>query len=142
MIKIMKKYAVLLVAFSLVIGSLSVSTQAEAKFIREIIVAKISGNTLKYHQAIDSSEIFVSADWQNTVGYGKKMTIKISPKAKYYLLDIQSMQTYKVSKKKFIKSLYDYSIERERGVTYYIGMACKMTIKNGKCVKLVQEFQP
>lgn len=141
MIKIMKKCAVLLVAFSLVVGSLFVSTRAEAKSTKKIIIAQISGNTLKYHKSGDSSKIVGSTDWQNTIGYGKQNTIKISQKAKYYLLDTQSMQTYKVSKKKFIKNLFGYSSARENGVTYYIGMACKMTINNGKCVKLVQEFQ-
>lgn len=143
MINIMKKYAVLIVAFSLVIGSLFVSTQAEAKSTKGIIVATISGNTLKYHKSGYVSQILGSTDWENTIGYGKQRTIKISPKAKYYLLDMSSMQTYKVSKKRFVKELrsYGYNKHKENGITYYWGMACKMTIINGKCIKLAQEYQ-
>ena len=39
------------------------------------------------------------------------------------------------------KKLYDYSKQRENGVTYYWGTAAKITIKGGKVVKIQQVYQ-
>lgn len=44
-------------------------------------------------------------------------------------------------KKKFQKRLYSYKRYKENGVIWYWGTAAKITIKNGKVIKMVQEYQ-
>lgn len=111
---------------------------------KHIIIAKLKDNTMEYHKSTISSSLIHDAGWENIIGYGKKKKIKIDKKATYYLFDYSKMKPKKVSRKKFLKTLkiYEYGKSKEQGVTYYSGMACKITIKNGKCVKIVQEYQP
>ncbi|MBO5487270.1 MAG: hypothetical protein J5988_10165 [Eubacterium sp.] len=140
----MKKRAGLLVALLLLaaIFPLAVTNKASAKTTyKPIIVAKLKGNTLSYHKAVNNTYIMENPQWENIVGYGKKKKIKVSKNAKFYLLNASTMKNYKVSKKKFLKNLAQYGKSKDQGVTYYSGTFCKMTIKNGKCVKLVQKYQ-
>ena len=60
---------------------------------------------------------------------------------KIYTLSADSVTLSKVSRSTFKKKLYDYSKQRENGVTYYWGTAAKITIKGGKVVKIQQVFQ-
>lgn len=142
----MKKMRKLLIAV-VVMLCLVMAAQAggaetsSAKTVKKITVAKIKGNTLSYHKAVNNITIMEQPDWENIVGYGKKKTIKLTKKTKFYLLNVANMKPYKVSKKKFVKNMYEYSKCTDKGVTYYWGTYCKMTVKNGKCVKLVQGFQ-
>jgi hypothetical protein len=140
----MKKSIVsFLLLLSLVVAQAAVPKTADAKTSsKNIIIAKVQGNTLYYHKAVSTSKILKNADWQNTVGTGKKQKITLSKSAKFYLIsDYSTLKVKKVSKTTFKKNLFSYQKEKEQGVTYYSGMACKMTIKNGKCVKLVQKYQ-
>lgn len=114
---------------------------SSAKTVKKITVAKIKGTTLSYHKAVNNITIMEDPQWENIVGYGKKKTIKMTKDTKFYLLNIETMKPYKVTKKKFIKNMYKYEKSTENGVTYYWGTYCKMTVKNGKCVKLVQQYQ-
>ena len=142
----MKKVRKLLIAV-VVMLCLVMAAQAggaetsSAKTVKKITVAKIKGTTLSYHKAVNNITIMKDPQWENIVGYGKKKTIKMTKDTKFYLLNIQTMKPYKVTKKKFIKNMYKYEKSTENGVTYYWGTYCKMTVKNGKCVKLVQGFQ-
>ena len=118
------------------------SMEASAASQKHVIIWSIKGNKLKYHKAYWASEYLNAQDWENIIGGGKRKAIKISPKATYYLLKAPAYdKLHKVSKEKFIKNLFDTSKYKENGKTWYWGMACKLTIKNGKVVKFVQEFQ-
>lgn len=110
---------------------------------KHVVIWSIKGNKLKYHKACSAAEYLGPIEWDNVIGSGKRKNIKISPKATYHLLDLISFKSRKVSKEKFIKKsvLYSANKWKENGKTYYTGMACKLTIKNGKVVKFVQEFQ-
>lgn len=140
----MKKRVVVLVMLILALAAVPLGEplQVSAKSNKKnIVIAKITGNTLSYHKAANVTKIMKNPDWENIVGYGKKKKIKLSKNTKFYLLNVSTMKNYKVSKKKFIKKLFDYSKNKEQGVTWYWGTYCKMTIKKGKCVKLVQGYQ-
>lgn len=137
-----KKWLAGILVLSLAVGVCSISAQAAGTTTKNVIIAKISNDTLKYHKAGDSVNLFDS-DWENIVGYGSQKQIKIAKNAKYYLLDGNDLtKLRKVSKKKFVNNLFEYHKSKENGFTYYTGMACKLTIKNGKCVKLEQIYQP
>ena len=142
----MKKVRKLLIAV-VVMLCLVMAAQAggaetsSAKTVKKITVAKIKGTTLSYHKAVNNITIMKDPQWENIVGYGKKKTIKMTKDTKFYLLNFATMKPYKVTKKKFIKNMSDYGKNTENGVTYYSGTYCKMTVKNGKCVKLVQGYQ-
>jgi len=121
--------------------------QAATSKEKLVIVASLKGNALKYHKAgrIDTEytqSILEEEGFENIIGYGKKQTIKVSSNCKYYLWNYETMEPYKVSKKKFKNSLYDYSKETtQSGKVWYWGMAVSITIKNGKVIKMVQNYQ-
>ena len=112
----MKKFLSIALIFTLVFSTCafvpSTSSQAATK---QILIARLNGNTLTCH--------------------------KVSPKCKFYSLSADSVTLSKVSRSTFKKKLYDYSKQRENGVTYYWGTAAKITIKGGKVVKIQQVFQ-
>lgn len=140
--KMRKSLIAVVVMLCLVIAAQAGGAEtSSAKTVKKITVAKIKGNTLSYHKAVNNITIMEDPQWENIVGYGKKKTIKMTKDTKFYLLNIQTMKPYKVTKKKFIKNMDKYEKSTENGVTYYWGTYCKMTVKNGKCVKLVQGFQ-
>lgn len=140
--KMRKSLIAVVVMLCLVIAAQAGGAEtSSAKTVKKITVAKIKGNTLSYHKAVNNITIMEDPQWENIVGYGKKKTIKMTKDTKFYLLNIETMKPYKVTKKKFIKNMYKYEKSTENGVTYYWGTYCKMTVKNGKCVKLVQGFQ-
>lgn len=119
------------------------SAEVSAASEKRVIIWSLKGNTLQYYKACSASEYLKQGDWENTIGAGKRKSIKVSSNAKYYVLKVTASgdKLVKVSKKKFIKNLYDTSKHRENGKTWYWGTACKLTIKNGKVVKFAQEFQ-
>lgn len=140
--KMRKSLIAVVVMLCLVIAAQAGGAEtSSAKTVKKITVAKIKGNTLSYHKAVNNITIMEDPQWENIVGYGKKKTIKMTKDTKFYLLNIETMKPYKVTKKKFIKNMYKYEKSTENGVTYYWGTYCKMTVKNGKCVKLVQQYQ-
>ncbi|MCI5731049.1 MAG: hypothetical protein MR304_05865 [Eubacterium sp.] len=140
--KMRKSLIAVVVMLCLVIAAQAGGAEtSSAKTVKKITVAKIKGTTLSYHKAVNNITIMEDPQWENIVGYGKKKTIKMTKDTKFYLLNIETMKPYKVTKKKFIKNMYKYEKSTENGVTYYWGTYCKMTVKNGKCVKLVQGFQ-
>lgn len=140
--KMRKSLIAVVVMLCLVIAAQAGGAEtSSAKTVKKITVAKIKGNTLSYHKAVNNITIMEDPQWENIVGYGKKKTIKMTKDTKFYLLNIETMKPYKVTKKKFIKNMDKYEKSTENGVTYYWGTYCKMTVKNGKCVKLVQGFQ-
>ena len=110
---------------------------------KHIIVAKLNGTTLKYHKSTMNTNLKGNSDWQweNVVGYGKKKSIKVAKNCKYYILGNDIRTVKKTTKKKFRKRLYDYKRYKENGVIWYWGTAAKITIKNGKVIKIVQEYQ-
>lgn len=142
----MKKYSLIVVLIMAVIASqIRMPLESEAKNNqKEIIIAKIKGNTMYYHKAVEYYDIIRNAKFGCTVGYGKKKSIKISKNIKYYLLAGYSYNKLrKVSLSKFKKEVlyHRYEKEKEGNVVYYSGMYCCMTMKDGKCIKLVQRFQ-
>ena len=140
--KMRKSLIAVVVMLCLVIAAQAGGAEtSSAKTVKKITVAKIKGTTLSYHKAVNNITIMEDPQWENIVGYGKKKTIKMTKDTKFYLLNIETMKPYKVTNKKFIKNMYKYEKSTENGVTYYWGTYCKMTVKNGKCVKLVQGFQ-
>jgi len=59
------------------------------------------------------------------------------------MYDLKTLK--KTSRKTFkreIKTTYKTAKNHENGVVFYSGMAVKLTIKNGKCTKVVQQYQP
>ena len=140
--KMRKSLIAVVVMLCLVIAAQAGGAEtSSAKTVKKITVAKIKGTTLSYHKAVNNITIMEDSQRENIVGYGKKKTIKMTKDTKFYLLNIETMKPYKVTKKKFIKNMDKYEKSTENGVTYYWGTYCKMTVKNGKCVKLVQGFQ-
>lgn len=141
-----KRLAVIITVLMMVCIGASVGLFAEASAIsqKHVIIWSLKGNKLQYYKAYSASEYLKQGDWDNTIGAGKRKSIKVSSKAKYYLLKPTASnpnKICKVSKKKFIKNLYETSKHKENGKTWYWGTACKLTIKKGKVVKFVQEFQ-
>ena len=113
---------------------------------KTVIVWSMKGNTLKYYKALWSDEAGLSYSTA-IVGTGKRKTIKVAKNAKFYLLkiDYDEVQPKKVSKKKFMKYLKKNgkpAKEEEEGISYVNGMACSITIKNGKVIKMEQVYQP
>lgn len=140
----MKKFLSIALIFTLVFSTFafvpSTSSQAATK---QILIARLNGNTLTCHKSTFNTNLKGNKDWQweNIVGYGKKLSYKVSPKCKFYTLSADSITLSKVSRSTFKKKLYDYSKQRENGVTYYWGTAAKITIKGGKVVKIQQVYQ-
>ena len=142
--KIRKMFlCVLIVGVILTSNVLGDYKNVSAASTKHIIIWKMTGNNLQYYKSYGVREYLGSENWENIIGGGKKKRIKISPDAKYYLLDYQKypMKNYRVSKSKFKQELYDSKCLEENGKKYYWGTACKITIKNGKVVKFVQEYQ-
>ena len=110
---------------------------------KHITVAKLNGTTLKYHKSTMNTNLKGNSDWEweNIVGYGKKKSIKVAKNCKYYILGNDIHTVKKTTKKKFQKRLYSYKRYKENGVIWYWGTAAKITIKNGKVIKMVQEYQ-
>lgn len=143
----MKKRLVTLVTVLLIVcvgTAVCQQKEASAALQKHVIIWSLKGNKLQYYKAYSSFEYLNQDDWGNTIGGGRRKSIKVSQKAKYYLLkptvsDPNNIR--RVSKEKFIKNLYKSSKEKENGKIWYWGTACKLTIKKGKVVKFVQEFQ-
>lgn len=140
----MKKFLSVALIFALVFGALSAASSTTSHAAtKEILIARLSGNTLTCHKSTFNTNLKGNNDWQweNIVGYGKKLSYKVSPKCKFYLLAMDYKTLKKVSHSTFKKKLYDYSKQSENGVTYYLGTAAKITIKGGKVVKIQQVYQ-
>lgn len=140
----MKKVLSIALIFTLVFSTLAIvpSTPSQAA-TKEILIARLSGSTLTCHKSTFNTNLKGKNDWEweNIVGYGKKLSYKVSPKCKFYTLSADSVTLTKVNRSSFKKKLYDYSKQKENGVTYYWGTAAKITIKGGKVVKIQQVFQ-
>lgn len=140
----MKKFLSVALIFALVFSALSAASSTTSQAAtKEILIARLSGNTLTCHKSTFNTNLKGNNDWQwqNIVGYGKKLSYKVSSKCKFYTLSADSVTLSKVSRSTFKKKLYDYSKQRENGVTYYWGTAAKITIKGGKVVKIQQVYQ-
>ena len=119
------------------------AVQAKTK---DAVIWKMTSKNVTYRKSISSSQLLgKKAGWENIVGHGKKMTTKISKKAKFYILKNGASITAvkKVSKKAFMKQVKKIGAEKDTqfGKTFYYGVACRITIKNGKIVKIKQVFQ-
>ena len=110
---------------------------------KHIVIAKLNGTTLKYHKSTMNTNLKGDSDWEweNVIGYGKKQSIKVAKNCKYYILGNDIRTVKKTTKKTFKKRLYSYKRYKENGIVWYWGTAAKITIKNGKVVKIVQEYQ-
>ncbi|BBF41341.1 hypothetical protein lbkm_0015 [Lachnospiraceae bacterium KM106-2] len=143
--KLTRRSLMLVIALMIAItAQFAVTEQISAKTTtKNVVIAKINGNTMEYHKSISATRLIKNADWENIVGYGKKYKIKLASNAKFYVLDSYTFKTKKVSKKRFMQNVkaFGYQKSKDKGVTYYWGMACKLTIKNGKCIKIVQRYQ-
>lgn len=143
--KVMKKritvIAVMLFALCVVQLAPVRSVTAKENETKQVIVDCIKGNTMKYYKAAYATDVIPDCQWENIIGIGKKKSIKVSKDAKYYLFNFYTMKNEKASKKKFIKSLPKCGKSKDNGVTFYTGMACRLTIKKGVCVKVVQVYQ-
>ena len=106
------------------------------------------GNTLKYRKCVNNTRLKGKEDWQweNLVGYGKLKKVTLAKNCRFYFLSMYDLKTLKkTSRKTFkreIKTTYKTAKNHENGVVFYSGMAVKLTIKNGKCTKVVQQYQP
>ncbi len=115
---------------------------------RTAVVSSIKGNTLKYRKCVNNTLLKGKEDWQweNLVGYGKLKKVTLAKNCRFYFLNMYDLKTLKkTSKKTFtkkIKTTYKPTKNHENGVVFYGGMAVKLTIKNGKCTKVVQQYQP
>ncbi|MCR5430338.1 MAG: hypothetical protein K6E58_03820 [Eubacterium sp.] len=114
---------------------------------KNAVIWKMNSKKVTYRKSIAVSKYLgPKAGWENIIGYGKKMSKKISKKAKFYIIKDYAhpfSSFKKVSKKAFIKQVKSYDAKKfkQLGKTYYWGMACKITTKNGKVVKIKQVFQ-
>lgn len=139
----MKKFLSLALVLTLILGSLAVSPAAPAQAAtKNIVIARLSGNSLSCHKASMNSQLNKNVEWgwENVIGYGRKMTFKVSKKCKFFSID-GDMKLHKTSRSKFKKNLYNYAKRREHGVIYYDGTAAKITLKNGIVVKVEQLYQ-
>lgn len=140
-----KTVAAFLTVVMILAGTVAVSSvTSDAKTTtKNIVIASLSSNSLSYHKSCMNTQLNGDADWQweNLVGYGKKQRVAVAKNCKYYSISLTTMKPYKTSKAKFKKNLKDYSKNKENGVVWYWGTAAKITIKNGKCVKIVQTYQ-
>lgn len=115
---------------------------------RTAVVSSIKGNTLKYRKCVNNTRLKGKEDWQweNLVGYGKLKKVKLAGNCRFYFLSLYDLKTLKkTSRKTFVKKIkttYKTAKNHENGVVFYSGMAVKLTIKNGKCTKVVQQYQP
>lgn len=140
----MKKFLSVALIFALVFGALAAAPATTSQAAtKEIVIARLSGNTLTCHKSVVNISLKGTSawEWENIVGYGKKLSYKVSPKCKFYTLKTDCVTLKRVSRSTFKKTLFDYSKQRENGVTYYWGTAAKITIKGGKVVKIQQVFQ-
>lgn len=134
----------------LVMGIVGVAPKADifaATSTKKIVIWSLKGTDLKYYKASWSDEI--GLDWSTQiVGSGKQKKIKLAKNATFYLIsfdDKGNTKNKKVSKKTFCKKLNKYYKAekcKEGKISYVTGMACKITIKKGKVVKVVQIYQP
>lgn len=112
---------------------------------KSVIAASFKNNTFSYYKSANSTRLIPNVKWENIVGTGKKKTLKVAANAEYRLLDTYTVsKTYKVTKKKFMKTVKAKfgGKATENKVSYYSGMACKITVKQGKITKIVQIYQP
>lgn len=115
---------------------------------RTAVISSIKGNTLKYRKCVNNTRLKGKEDWQweNLVGYGKLKKVTLAKNCRFYFLSMYDLKTLKkTSRKTFkreIKTTYKTAKNHENGVVFYSGMAVKLTIKNGKCTKVVQQYQP
>lgn len=134
--------ALLLLCIGMDVGQRQEVSAASQK---HVIIWSLKGKKLRYYKAYSSFEYLNQDNWGNIIGGGKRKSIKVSPKAKYYLLKptlSDPNNLCRVSKKEFVNNLYETSVEKENGKVWYWGMACKLTVKKGQVIKFVQEFQP
>lgn len=127
----------------LVSGTQPISAKTRTK---DIIICKITNKSITYRKSIFASKYFKkSVGWENIIGYGKAKKIKISKNAKYYMINYNknALKAVKATKKKFMKQIIQFDSKRykEHGQVYFTGIACKITIKKGKIVKIKQVFQ-
>ena len=77
----MKKFLSIPLIFALVFSVLVItpSTPSQAA-TKEILIARLNGNTLTCHKSTFNTNLKGNKDWQweNIVGYGKKLSYKVS----------------------------------------------------------------
>ena len=94
--KMKRSWIAVVVMLCLVIAAQTGGTEpSSAKTVKEITVAKIKGDTLSYHKAVNNMTIMKDPQWENIVGYGKKKTIKMAKDTKFYLFNPDTMKPYK-----------------------------------------------
>lgn len=136
-----KASIVAVIALAVVLG---MGSTALAKN-KSIVISKIKGNTLYYYTGAMVSDRINDAGFENFVGFGKKKSVKLSKNAVFYLIKTFAypFKVKKVSKKVFVNRVSTFGCKKEKtkGVTWYWAMAAKITLRNGKCVKVRQLFQ-
>lgn len=145
----LKPLAVFTAAAIIITAGACLSQPSNAKAAsRTAVVSSIKGNTLKYRKCVNNTRLKGKEDWQweNLVGYGKLKKVTLAKNCRFYFLSMYDLKTLKkTSRKTFtrkIKTTYKPTKNHENGVVFYGGMAVKLTIKNGKCTKVVQQYQP
>lgn len=135
------------IAVIMVMAILLPQTSIQAKTVtRQAVIMDFQGNTLKYRKCVNNTTLKGNEEWQweNLVGYGKLKQVKMASNCRFYLLKGVT-KVYRVSKVKFKKKIlgrgYISQKSKENGVVFYDGMAVKLIIKNGKCVKVIQQYQ-
>ena len=84
----MKKFLSIALIFTLVFSTFafvpSTSSQAATK---QILIARLNGNTLTCHKSTFNTNLKGNKDWQweNIVGYGKKLSYKVYQNANFIL---------------------------------------------------------
>ena len=103
----MKKFLSVALIFALVFSALSAASSTTSQAAtKEILIARLSGNTLTCHKSTFNTNLKGNNDWQwqNIVGYGKKLSYKVSSKCKFYLLAMDYKTLKKVNRSTFKKS--------------------------------------
>lgn len=130
---------------ALVIGMFVPDAAVSASTKKNITIWRISGNKMQYHKAYVSTSYLPNCEWENIIGGGKRQSITLSSKCKFYTFNFEKMQVSKkpVSKAKFIKATYANQAEAfsSNGKKYYGGPYCIITISHGEVVKVVQQYQ-
>lgn len=140
-----KRMLVLVMALSLMLsGAIVTSAEASAKTKKVVIIKTLGDDSMEYYKAMFATEYLGDdIEWENIIGVGKAKKIKVSDKAKYAIMDYNKMKANKVTKEEFLNVLdmYECGENKEKGKTWFWGMACKLTIKNNEVVKITQLYQ-
>lgn len=151
----MKRIVIYLICFTLIFSSMIISNYdtTSAATEKNVILSSLRKNKIRYVKSDFNYNYKSDVDWgfERMIGYGKRRTLKLAKKCKFYAIDyVQGPDVYKrVSKQNYRKLMKSYKFSRvyftgfTKGgdfieVPYYSGLVCKLVIKNKRIVKVYE----